>query len=92
MTILNYSDHSVTVGVAAVAERRLHEGPYYYFRNLRCQFEGGVLTLRGRVPFRQLKQLAESIVGRVEGVREIENRIEVCDPMLVNAPAVRNAG
>ena len=40
----------------------------------------GVLTLRGSVPYRQLRQIAESIVGRVEGVEQVVNALQVCDP------------
>ena len=45
-------------------------------------FDSGVLTLRGTVPLWQLRQFAESIVARVEGVREVVNQVEVFDPML----------
>ncbi len=46
------------------------------------------------MPLWQLRQFAESIVTRIEGVREIDNRVEVFDPMTMpaNGPAVRSAG
>jgi osmotically-inducible protein OsmY len=52
------------------------------------------LTVRGHVPLGQLKQFAESIVSRVDGVIEVINRIEVVDPVRgsISAPAARNAG
>ncbi len=53
-----------------------------------------MLTLRGHVPYRQLKQFAESIVSRVNGVEEVVNRVEVLDPFAVpiRVQAARNAG
>ena len=76
--------------IADAAERRLRESPYFFLKSLRCQFEAGVLTLRGRVPYWQLRQFAESIVSRIDGVREVVNRIEVFDPSA--ARVVRSAG
>ena len=80
--------------IGELAQRRLWESPYFFLRNLTCRFEAGVLTLSGRVPYGQLKQFAESIVARVEGVREVVNRVEVFDPARgdFNVPTVRNAG
>jgi osmotically-inducible protein OsmY len=54
-----------------------------------------VLTLQGRVPYRQLRQLAEAIVARVDGVELVANEVEVVEPgqyMPNGAPAARNAG
>ncbi len=76
--------------IAELAERRLRESPYFFLKSLRCQVESGVLTLSGRVPYRQLRQFAESIVSRVEGVREVVNRVEVFNPSA--AQGVRSAG
>jgi hypothetical protein len=80
--------------IGEIAERRLRASPYFFLKMLRCDFEGGVLTLRGHVPYRQLKQFAESIVSRVNGVEEVVNYVEVLDPFAVpiGVPAARNAG
>jgi BON domain len=80
--------------IGELAERRLRESPYFFLKKLRCDFNGGVLTLWGRVPHRQLKQFAEAIVSRIEGVEQIVNRVEVFDPVAgpIAAPAARNAG
>ncbi len=76
------------------AERRLRESPYFFLKNIRCEFSAGVLTLRGRVPYGQLKQFAEQIVLRVEGVEHVINRVDVVDPYRndANPSAARNAG
>jgi len=42
-----------------------------------CEFREGILTLRGRVPTYFLKQAARSLAQRVDGVRAVENRIDV---------------
>jgi osmotically-inducible protein OsmY len=94
MKILEASSTVSRAPIGEIAERRLRESPYFFLKYLTCRFEGGVLTLRGRVPYGQLKQFAESIVCRIGGVREVVNRVEVFDPAHghVRAPAARNAG
>lgn len=80
--------------IGEIAERRLRSSPYFFLKTLRCDFEGGVLTLRGNVPYRQLKQFAEAIVSRVQGVEEVVNRVEVRDPFAepIGVRAARNVG
>jgi osmotically-inducible protein OsmY len=78
--------------VAELAERRLRESPYFFLRRVRCRFDAGVLTLEGTVPLWQLRQFAEAIVARVEGVRRIDNQVDVFDPVMPSgAAAVRSA-
>jgi osmotically-inducible protein OsmY len=80
--------------IGELAEQRLRQSPYFFLKNLRCEFNTGVLTLRGCVPYGQLKQFAESIVSRIQGVEEVVNRVEVLDPVAgpIVARGVRNAG
>lgn len=80
--------------VGQMAERRLRESPYFFLKSLSCHFDNGVLTLRGRVPHSRLKQFAESIVSRIDGVMEVVNRVEVFDPVRapLSAQGLRNAG
>jgi len=94
MKILSLPTHASGPGVGELAARRLRESPYFFLKRLSCQFDDGVLTLRGRVPYVQLKQFAESIVSRVEGVEEVVNRVEVVDPLAgaIGARALRTAG
>ena len=94
MQILPLSTKVVAAGICEIAERRLHESPYFFLRSLRCEFDNGVLTLRGQVPLGQLKQFAEAIVARIDGVRLVINRVEVFDPMAgpLSGPTARNAG
>ncbi len=80
MTILTVRTSADAETISQDAERRLRESPYYFLKGLRCTVDGGVLTLVGRVPYGPLKRFAETIVGRVHGVREVVNRVEVYDP------------
>ena len=63
--------------IAEIAQQLLRKSAYFELRNVSCEFSGGVLTLRGRVPSYHLKQLAQASVADVPGVIEIHNRVEV---------------
>ena len=69
--------HKVESSPAEVAELILRKSPYHAIRLLKCRFREGVLTLGGRVPSYYLKQLAQSAVSKVDGVKRVENLIEV---------------
>jgi osmotically-inducible protein OsmY len=94
MKILPLSTSVSAPSIGEAAERRLRESAYFFLKNLSCRFDAGVLTIRGRVPDSRLKQFAETIVLRVEGVEEVINRIEVFDPVLesIGVPRARSAG
>jgi hypothetical protein len=57
--------------------KRLHESPYGAVRRVSCDFNGGVLTLRGNVGSFFHKQLAQQSMSGLEGVVRIDNQIEV---------------
>jgi osmotically-inducible protein OsmY len=92
--VLAVSSEAASAAIGEVAQRRLRQSPYYFLKSLQCRFDRGVLTLSGRVPHRRLKQFAEAIVSRVEGVKRVANRVEVVDPVLgpSAAPRARSAG
>ena len=79
---------------AELAEKRLRESPYFYLKYVTCHFHGGVLTLRGRVPYAQLKDFAERIVSGVPGVEDVLNAVEVIDPLqpTIGVRGLRSAG
>jgi osmotically-inducible protein OsmY len=58
-------------------EQRLGASGYLALRRIDCECEGGVLCLRGCVPSQYLKQVAQAIAAAVEGVRRVDNQIEV---------------
>jgi osmotically-inducible protein OsmY len=80
MSILSFDRNLDCATVSQNAQRQLCASPYFFLRNLRCQVRDGVLTLEGQVPLEPLKQFAEAIVSRVDGVRRVVNRVEVQDP------------
>ena len=75
--------------IVQTVERRLRESSYYYLRSIRCFYEAGVVTLRGRVPTFYLKQTVQSIVEKIEGVEQVVNLVDVFDSRQDIPPAVR---
>jgi osmotically-inducible protein OsmY len=65
------------MGVAKRAEARLRGKPYLALKSVSCSYRDGVLTLRGRVATRLLKQIAQAVASRVEGAERLEDEIEV---------------
>ena len=63
--------------VQEAAQARVRQSPYRDVRNVACNFHEGVLTLRGRVSSYYLKQIAQTLVLRMQCVDEVNNRIEV---------------
>jgi osmotically-inducible protein OsmY len=63
--------------ITEIARAALRQSAYAELRELSCDFDGGILTLRGRVPTYYLKQLAQEAVADVPGVVEVENHVEV---------------
>jgi osmotically-inducible protein OsmY len=63
--------------MAEWAENRLRGNSYLALKNISCEFEDGVLTLRGCVPSYYLKQVAQETVAPVEGAARIVNLIAV---------------
>jgi osmotically-inducible protein OsmY len=77
--------------IVQTVERRLRESSYYYLRSIRCAFEAGVITLRGRVPTFYLKQTVQAIVEKIEGVEQVVNLVEVFDSRQGPSPGVRQS-
>ncbi|MCE5267721.1 MAG: BON domain-containing protein [Planctomycetaceae bacterium] len=63
--------------ITEIAQAALRRSAYFELRDVTCDFRGGVLTLRGRLPSYHLKQLAQTAVAEVPGVVEVDNRVEV---------------
>jgi hypothetical protein len=54
------------------------ECPYaFYFREVRCEFTEGVLRVQGRVPTYYLKQILQSRLATIAGVRWVDNQVDV---------------
>ncbi len=73
---------SAACTIRASAERRLERSGYAALRLVDCEFqsESGVLHLRGAVPSYYLKQLAQALAGDLEGVRFVDNQLNVARP------------
>ena len=65
--------------VAHEAEQRLQASSYAALRGVSCEFHEGMLVLRGTVPSFHLKQVAQEIVLKIEGVGALVNALEVGD-------------
>lgn len=63
--------------IRTAAETKLRQASYRPLRQVRCEFHEGVLTLRGRVPTYHLKQMAQTLIGSLDGILEVSNRLEV---------------
>ena len=68
------------VDVEEAARVRLQHSPYRAIRRISCEFDAGVLVLRGHVATFHYKQLAQVAVAEIEGVERIRNNIEVGSP------------
>ena len=59
------------------AEDRLRRSGYLALRDISCEVREGIARLRGRLPTHYVKQVAQAIVAKVEGVVVVMNQIEV---------------
>lgn len=59
------------------AERMLRQCGYRPLSEVRCSFQDGVLSLHGSVPTYYMKQVAQTVVGKLEEVRRIDNQLDV---------------
>jgi BON domain len=58
-------------------EARLHHSAYLELRQVRCDIRNGVLTLAGHVSSYYLRQLAQAAVLGLDGLRAVNNCLEV---------------
>jgi osmotically-inducible protein OsmY len=63
--------------VEQAAIHRLRERPFLPRSRVSCQFDAGVLLLRGRLSSYYHKQVAQEAVKGLDGVVDIINEIEV---------------
>lgn len=66
-----------TDSLADEADRVLSESAYPDLRRLQCECHDGIISIRGRLPSYFLKQMAQTIVSRIHGVRRVSNQINV---------------
>lgn len=64
--------------IEAAVKDQLKRSGYYAVRRVSCEFDGNVLTLRGKVPSYYEKQIAQSLAMRqLERPVVFENQLEV---------------
>jgi osmotically-inducible protein OsmY len=73
-------------GLRELAEGCLRRNPYRALKHVSCECRGGVLVLRGRLPSYYLKQVAQEVVARLEGVQVVDNQIQVVTPASRSGP------
>ena len=66
--------------IESAARAVLRQSPYHEIRGVTCEFHEGVLTLRGHVSSYYSKQIAQTLVYRMAGVEEVNNRLKVVSP------------
>ncbi len=69
--------HSSAHEVTEAAKDCLHKTPYHALRALSCEYDQGVLFLRGQLPTFYQKQLAQEAVLGLAGVAQVVNETEV---------------
>ena len=79
MSVFTDRNHDVepSLDIEEQARVRLQVSPYQAIRRVTCRFDDGVLTLEGRVPTFHYKQLAQTAVAEINGVKRIDNEIAV---------------
>lgn len=63
--------------IVELACQALRSSGYSQLRRLQVSFEHGRMTLQGQLPTYYLKQVAQSVVQEVAGVREVDNDVRV---------------
>jgi hypothetical protein len=67
----------VPKGIAEVAKQRILHQPHLTMQRIWCEFDRGMLFLRGQVPSFYHKQLAQAAVAGLGDVQQVVNDIEV---------------
>jgi osmotically-inducible protein OsmY len=65
------------IEVAATAEARLSASSHRALRSVLCNYDDGVLVLRGRLNSFFHAQVAQETVAKIEGVKRVVNQIEI---------------
>ncbi len=75
--IERHRDVESSLDIEELARVRLQHSPYRAIRRVGCDYDGGILRLWGRVPTFHYKQLAQTAVAELAGIREVVNMIQV---------------
>ena len=64
-------------GIAEAATESLQNSPYHAVRTVLCEWDHGILFLRGKLSSFYLKQVAQETVARLKGLTLLVNEIQV---------------
>ena len=64
-------------GLRVAAQQVLQSSGYAALRRLRCEVRGAVVIVHGVLPSYYLKQVAQSVLQRLDGIRSVRNLVEV---------------
>ena len=74
---MDRNGHQVSRKVTQAAKDRLLRSPYMTVKRVSCEYDDGVLLLRGRLASFYQKQLAQEAVAGLPGVVHVVNETEV---------------
>ena len=63
--------------IAEAATESLRNSPYHAVRTVLCEWDQGILFLRGKLSSFYHKQVAQETVARIKGETPLVNQIEV---------------
>lgn len=63
--------------IAESATESLQDSPYHAVRTVLCEWDHGILFLRGKLSSFHHKQVAQETVARIKGETPLVNQIEV---------------
>jgi hypothetical protein len=64
-------------GLRIAALKLLETSGYAALRHLRCEVTGAVVMVHGMAPSYFLKQMAQAVLQRLDGIRGVRNLVEV---------------
>ena len=64
-------------GLRSAALKLFQSSGYGSIRRLQCEVTEGVVTVHGTVPNYYLKQMAQTLINRLETIRSVTNLVEV---------------
>jgi osmotically-inducible protein OsmY len=73
----DYDDDLRSTMVIEIARKCLQQSPYMAIRTVSCDYDQGVLYLRGQLNSYYQKQAAQEAFRDLEGVVQVVNQIEV---------------
>lgn len=74
------SEYDDAAQLRQAVELHLESCGYWYLRKIEVETAEDAVFIRGKVPTFYLKQIAQNLVGQVDGVEKVVNEIEVVVP------------